>query len=187
MEDFRKIIAKNNGTVSVQHLAGYRLLGQGGDGAVYQLTDERCVKIFYKEETQQRELEALQVGQLTPIIPRLYEYGSNYIVMEYVNGTSLKGHIKKERQLSESIVRKILFMLDEMKRVGFTRHDTEVRHILFNEHGAIKVIDHKRALTSTRSIPTKLIAGLRKMGVLNEFLEHVNKLCSSLYEEWKHL
>ncbi|BAU28303.1 protein kinase-like protein [Aneurinibacillus soli] len=187
MEDFKDIVTKNNGTVSVQHLKGYRQIGQGGDGTIYQLTSERCVKIFYEEETQQRELEALQVGQLSSVIPRLYEYGSNYIVMEYVNGTSLKKIAKKERQLSESIVRKILFMLEEMKRVGFARHDTEVRHILFNEQGEIKVIDHKRALTSARTVPTKLVAGLKKMGVLKEFLEHVNKLCPSLYEEWKHI
>jgi putative serine/threonine protein kinase len=104
--------------------------------------------------------------------------------MEFVKGYSLKYYLKKEKRLPKSIVKKILFMLDEMQIVGFTRKDTEVRHILFNEQGEIKVIDHKRALTTYRSCPSKLLSGLQKIGFLEEFLGHVNKLRPSLYKEW---
>lgn len=187
MRNFEEIPAKNKGIVKTLDLTVCRLIGKGGDGSVYQLTPERCVKIFVNEETQKRELKALKVGQASTIIPRIYEYGINYIVMEFVKGYSLKYYLKKEKRLPESIVKKILFMLDEMQIVGFTRKDTEVRHILFNEQGEIKVIDHKRALTTYRSCPSKLLSGLQKIGFLEEFLGHVNKLRPSLYKEWtKH-
>ncbi|MEH7500988.1 kinase [Neobacillus drentensis] len=187
MKDFENIVAKNKGTVTIQDLSGYTMVGKGADGSVFQLTPEKCVKIFVNEDTQKKELNALQIGQSSPIIPKLYENGANYIVMEFVKGYNLKHYLKKEKKLPEAIVGKILSMLDEMKAVGFTRLDIEVRHIFFNELGEIKVIDLKRAFITDRSVPTKLLSGLKKLGYLEEFLNHVNKLSPSKYKKWKNL
>ncbi|NHC42085.1 kinase [Bacillus sp. MM2020_1] len=187
MKDFEKIVTKNKGTVTIQDLSGYKMLGKGADGSVFQLTPEKCVKVFVNEDTRKKELAALQLGQSSPIIPILYEYGTNYIVMEFVKGYNLKHHLRKEKKLSEEIVGKILSMLDEMKDVGFTRLDIEVRHIFFDELGEIKVIDLKRAFITDRSVPTKLLTGLKKLGFLKEFLDHVSRLSPSKYKEWKNL
>jgi putative serine/threonine protein kinase len=187
MNDFDKIEAKNNGIVTLQDLSGYTMIGKGADGSVFQLTPDKCVKIFVNEDTQKKELNALQLGQSSSIIPKLYENGANYIVMEFVKGNNLKHYLKKEKKLSEAIVEKILSMLDEMKAVGFTRLDIEVRHIFFNELGEIKVIDLKRAYNTNRSVPTKFLTGLKKLGFLSEFLDHVSKLNPSKFEEWKNL
>jgi putative serine/threonine protein kinase len=187
MEEFWTIITKNKGTVSNIDLKGYKLIGKGADGSVFQLTPDRCVKVFEKEQTKALELHALQVGQSSLVIPRLYEDGPNYIIMEYVKGISLPQYLKKEKQLPEPIVEKILAMLVELKKVGFERHDTEVRHILFNEDMEIRVIDLKRAFGSVRSTPTKLLKGIKKKGYIEEFLKHVNNLNPPLYEEWKRI
>ena len=185
MEEYGALIANNKGTISIKDLQGYKPIGKGADGSVFQLTSGRCIKIFEKEETKALELRALQVGQLSPVIPRLYEHGSNYIIMEYVNGISLPQYLKKEKQFPEQIVEKVLSMLVELKKVGFERHDTEVRHILFNDNMEIKVIDLKRAFGSVRSTPTKLLKGIKKKGYLEEFMQHVKNLNPTLYEEWK--
>jgi putative serine/threonine protein kinase len=187
MKDFNKIVAKNKGSITLQDLSGYTMIGKGADGSVFQLTTKKCVKVYVNEDNQKKELNALQIGQSSSVIPRLYEYGSNYIVMEFVNGGNLKAYLKKEKQLPESIVKKILFMFEELKKVGFARLDTEVRHIFFNEREEIKVIDHKRAFTTVRSVPTKLFTGLKKLGYLEEFLAHVKKINPSLYKEWKNI
>ena len=184
MDEFRKI-AKYNRNINIKDLNKYNLIGKGADGSVFQLSDDRCVKVFEKEQTKELELTALQVGQSSPVIPKLYEDGPNYIVMEYVTGISLPQYLKKEKQLPEQIVKKILDMLVELKNIGFERHDTEVRHILFNEHMEIKVIDLKRAFGSVRTTPTKLLEGLAKKGYMEEFMQHVNNLNPSLYMEWK--
>ena len=187
MKEYRAIIANNKRTVSIKDLEGYKLIGKGADGSVFQLTSERCIKIFEKESTKALEMKALQVGQLSLVIPRLYEDGPNYIIMEYVKGISLPQYLKKEKQLPEAIVEKILAMLVEMKKIGFERRDTEVRHILFNENMEIKVIDLKRAFGSVRSNPTKLLKGIKKKGYLEEFMYHVNNLNPALYKEWKNI
>lgn len=185
MEEFRMKIAGNKGAIKGENLISHKLIGRGADGAVFQLSDDRCVKVFGNEQTKALELNALQVGQPSTVIPRLYEDGLNYIVMEYVNGISLPQYLKKEKQLPEAIAAKILAMLEELNKVGFDRCDTEVRHILFNEDMDIRVIDLKRAFGSVRSTPTKLLKGLKKKGYLEEFLKHVNNLNPTLYKEWK--
>lgn len=96
MEAFKKIIAGNKGSIKSKNLISYKLIGRGSDGSVFQLTDDRCVKVFENEQTKALELNALQVGQPSPVIPRLYEDGPNYIVMEYVEGISLPQYLKKK-------------------------------------------------------------------------------------------
>lgn len=68
-------------------------------------------------------------------MPRLYQYGANFIVMEYIKGFSLARYLKKHGQLTKPLVEKILNMLDELKKLGFTRYDAEIRHVLINELG----------------------------------------------------
>ncbi|QOQ55089.1 serine/threonine-protein kinase [Bacillus amyloliquefaciens] len=166
-------------------LEDYPLIGKGKDGEVYLLTPNQCIKYFFEEETCKKELAAFQIGQVSPVIPRLYEYGDHYIVMEYVQGTSLASHIKTEKSLSAELTAAVLNMLDELKDLGFTRWDAETRHILINEHGELKVIDHKRAFSSDARVPVKLLKGLEKYGLAAEFLTTVKKLDPSRYLEWQ--
>ncbi|MYL35250.1 kinase [Pontibacillus yanchengensis] len=165
-------------------LDGYKLIGDGKDGEIYQIAEDKCVKYFFKEETQQKELEALKVGQSSPVFPGLYEYGDNYIVMQYVEGVSLARHLKKEKQISKALTAKVIALLQELQRVGFTRWDTEIRHILIAQDHQLKVIDHKRAFSTKTHIPTKLFKGLKKYDVLDEFLEYVKELHPSSYQDW---
>ncbi|MFE8700533.1 RIO1 family regulatory kinase/ATPase [Cytobacillus sp. FJAT-54145] len=182
---FKKDNTDREGRITRKELAEYTLIGDGKDGEVYRISDDKCVKLFFKEDIQEKELEALQAGQSSPVIPRLYEYGKNYIVMEFVKGTSLARILKKEQQITEELTNKILLMLDELKKIGFTRWDTEIRHVLINEEGNLKVIDHKRAFSSESPVPTKLLKGFKKYGLSGDFLAHVNQLRPSVYSEWK--
>ncbi|MEH6892526.1 RIO1 family regulatory kinase/ATPase [Bacillus sp. JJ864] len=174
----------NKRKVSRRDIEKYNLIGSGKDGEVYQLTYNKCVKIYFLEETQKKELKALKIGQSSPVIPRLYEYGENYIVMEYISGISLARHLKREKKITGDLTEKILIMLSELKKIGFTRWDTEVRHVLINEKGQLKVIDHKRAFTLDRKAPIKLLKGFEKFGLANDFLKEVKNIQPSVYNTW---
>ena len=185
MEQFKSMVSRTKGTIKIKDLKSYKLIGKGADGSVFQINSDRCVKVFQDTETKALELRALQAGQSSRYIPTLYEDGSNYIVMEYVNGISLSEYLKKEKQLPKQIVIKILAMLADLKIIGFDRCDTEVRHILFDEKMELRIIDLKRAFGSVRTTPTKLMKGLKKKGHLDEFMNHVKELNPVVYEEWK--
>ena len=95
MKDFSPTINhKHNKVIRKEDLKEYEIIGYGADGIVYQLTSDRCIKFFFKEETQQRELEALRIGQSSPVMLLIYLYGAIFIVMEYIIGFSLGRYLK---------------------------------------------------------------------------------------------
>ncbi|GAA3329503.1 hypothetical protein GCM10020331_077830 [Ectobacillus funiculus] len=75
----------------------------------------------------------------------MYEAGSNYIVMEYIKGQSLEEYLNLYGFFPEPIVRQILYVFQEMKRVGFKRIDARLRHMFLTDEGVIKVIDHVKS------------------------------------------
>jgi putative serine/threonine protein kinase len=178
-------IFNGRGKITKKDLTAFDMIGDGKDGEIYKVAEDKVVKYFFKEETHHRELEAMQIGQTSSIMPRLYEFGDNYIVMEFVKGISLARHMKRHRTIDEDMTKKILFVLDEFKKLGFTRWDTEVRHMLMDENEVFRVIDHKRAFTSDSQVPTKLLKGMGKFGLEKEFIEHVKNMNPKLYEAWK--
>ncbi|MEK4822801.1 hypothetical protein [Priestia sp. FSL R5-0680] len=164
----------------------YGVVGQGKDGVIYQLTDNRCIKVFFKEEVYKKELEAIKVGQSSFIIPHLYDYGPNYIVMEYIKGISLAKHLKKNQYIEKALVVQLISLFNELKQLSFRRQDTELRHVLITEQGNLKIIDLKRAFTSKRPTPIKLLKDLKGLNLSKEFLSHVKDIQPSLYQKWRN-
>lgn len=170
--------------IIVDDLQGFKRIGGGKDGEVYQLASDKCIKIFYDKATREKELKALMIGQSSSVIPRLFKYGTNYIVMEYINGTSLAKLLKKENKITKDLTNDILFVLSELNRIGFNRLDTEIRHILITKNKDMKVIDHKRAFSSHCYVPKKLLKGLHKYDLANDFLIYVKKNKPVTYHSW---
>ncbi len=73
------------------------LLGVGGMGEVYKATDTRlrravAIKILKGANLERFEVEARAIAALNhPHICTLHDVGSNYLVMEYVEGQPLRG------------------------------------------------------------------------------------------------
>src|SRR5689334_6891217 len=80
-------------------------LGAGGMGEVYRARDTRldrtvAIKVSKIEFSERFEREARAIAQLNhPHICQIYDVGPNYLVMEYVEGSRLKGPLGKERAL----------------------------------------------------------------------------------------
>ncbi|EIT86222.1 hypothetical protein A374_06471 [Fictibacillus macauensis ZFHKF-1] len=172
-------------TITEKDVAKYSVIGDGSDGIVYQISSKKCVKLFFKEETCKLELRGLKAGKSSLALPKLYEYGDNYIVSEYIEGISLARYLKRGYKIDEALTKKILFVLKEFQRIGFTRWDTDARHVLICEKtGGLKIVDHKRAFGKTRRMPIKLMNDLDKLGGVTDFLTHVKKLNPALYPDW---
>src|SRR5213078_3079851 len=81
------------------------LIGAGGMGEVYKARDTRlarivAVKVAKQEFTERFEREARAVAALNhPHICQLYDVGPNYLVMEYVEGSPLKGPLPLDKTL----------------------------------------------------------------------------------------
>ena len=189
MEDFKSIcVTEGIKKVDViKNPTPLPLIGKGAQGAVFKISSDKCVKIYARQEYALQEGEVLKVAQDSPIIPRLYEVGPNYIIMEYLDGPTLFEYLQSGGDLSENIIRQILFVLKEMKRLKFTRLDADMRHFIVTEQKKLKVIDHYSSYTKIRSRPELLVNGLKKLGILPLFLEHVKEIDLESYLEWKDL
>jgi predicted Ser/Thr protein kinase len=188
MDDFKKItIKKTENGMKIYNPTNYKLIGKGVQGAVFRLSDDRCIKVYARERHRLRECEALNAGQDSSIIPKVFEVGENYIVMEYIKGQPLKEYLRSIGTIPEPIAKKLVFIFKEMKRIGFTRIDAAIRHFIVNDDGEIKVVDHVNSMKRLQAWPIKLFESLARLYLLDLFLDHLKEMDPDLYWEWQNL
>ena len=119
-------------------------IGAGGMGEVYKARDIRldrivALKTSKTEFSERFEREARAVAALNhPNICTLYDVGSNYLVMEYIEGTPLKGPLPVDQALKYAV--QICDALDAAHRKGITHRDLKPANILVTKAG-IKLLD----------------------------------------------
>lgn len=186
MADFKSIrVTKGVKTLEIDNPTNFPLIGMGAQGAVFKLSEEQCVKIYTNALQAKMELEALKAGQNLTFFPRLYEYGKNYIVMEYFNAPTLKEYLRNCTYIPESITNKLLFILSEMKKAQFTMVDAPLRHIFVLENEELKVIDHVNAFKRVHPVPLKLLRDLNIILLKESFLSQVRNLEPKTYDTWQ--
>lgn len=186
MEDFRKItVRKGSGhKVSVNNPTTLEMIGSGDQGAVFLLSPEYCVKIYGKSSYARQEARAYRACKRSMYFPRLVESGSNYNIMEYVKGMSLKNYIRQKGEITFSITVQFVMAIKEMKKQGFSKLDIPPRHIIVTDTGHIKIIDLVNSYRTNKGMPFALLTYLRKQGLLETFLSQVYRIDQELYQEW---
>ncbi|MDK2798777.1 MAG: hypothetical protein PWP27_491 [Clostridiales bacterium] len=187
MEDFKCISVTRTSTkeLKINNPTHYPLIGKGEQGAVFKLSSKRCVKIYARQKQAEMEANVYKLTQDSPIIPKLYEIGSNYIIMEYIEGPTLEEYLKKKRKISKSLTSQILFMLKEMNHLGFTRLNVRLKHVIITKQEMLKVIDHVNSFTIKERRPIILFDKFEKLDLLHPFLKQVKKIDKEIYLEWK--
>lgn len=183
--NFKSItVTEGEKTLEIYNPTGYPLIGMGSQGAVFKLTEEKCVKIYSDPLQAKAEAEALKAGQKLSCIPKIYDTGKNYVVMEYFNAPNLKEYLKNCTYIPESISKKLLNMLKELKKVNFTMVDAPLRHIFVVGNEELKVVDHVNAFKRNHPLPFKLLRDLKMIHLKDSFLAQVKKLETNTYNEW---
>ena len=120
------------------------LLGAGGMGQVFRARDTRlgravAIKVSNAKFSDRFEREARAISSLNhPHICTLYDVGPNYLVMELVEGTPLKGPLPLPNFLQYA--GQICDALDAAHRKGITHRDLKPANILLTKQG-VKVLD----------------------------------------------
>jgi predicted Ser/Thr protein kinase len=186
LDDFKKIKVIRESTISlmVDNPTELKLIGKGAHGAVYKLAGDKCVKLYADKHNAEKEAGSYRIGQSSEIVPRLYEVGENYIIMEFIEGISLWKYISIKNEISYDITKKILHLLKEMRRLGFTRIDSSLRHIIITKDEKLKVIDLVYAYVRVDKKPIKIFTELSKLGLAKQFMSHVKTIDQELYNEW---
>lgn len=159
------------------------LVGEGSQGKVYLIDPYRCIKIYHRPEFLRLELEILLKAHNVPQFPKVYEWGDNYMIREYIPGAGLKDYLR-ENPLTEDLSRQIAELFLAFERLGFHRLDTRMAHVLVTPEGWIKAIDPANAMRKSGAYPKKFFKQLAKLGWKDTFFKHLKVINPVLYERW---
>jgi eukaryotic-like serine/threonine-protein kinase len=124
-------------------------VGEGGMGTVYRALDTRlgrtvAIKVASERYSERFQREARAISTLNhPNICTLYDVGPNYLVMEFIDGSTLAAEIKKGPLALESVARygaQIANALAEAHALGIVHRDLKPSNIMVTRHG-VKVLD----------------------------------------------
>src|SRR5215467_6941680 len=97
-------------------------LGAGGMGEVYKARDERlgrtvAIKFLHGQHAERFEREARAIAALNhPNICTLHDIGPDYLVLEYVEGSPLRGPLPAEQAVRTAL--EIVSALEEAHQKG---------------------------------------------------------------------
>ena len=152
-------------------------IGVGGMGEVYKARDTRldrivAIKISQAQFSERFENEARAVAALNHThISQLYDVGPDYLVMEFIEGTALKGPLSFEKALDYA--GQILDALDAAHSKGITHRDLKPANILVTKSG-IKLLDFGLAKQSGRLKETDATAALTQQGTILGTLNYMS-------------
>ncbi|KZL92429.1 hypothetical protein [Clostridium magnum] len=160
-----------------------QFIGKGTQGKVYKIDSQKCIKIFKSKKTCKNELKTLLMAQADIHFPKLYEYGSNYIIREYINGIELDEYLSKQK-LTPKLSSKLIELYESIVKVGYARHDAAIFHVLLLPSGELKLIDTAKAMKKKSVIPNLLISGLEDLGYKEDFFNFLKSNRADLYTQW---
>lgn len=177
-------VLKPSSKVIVNNPTRLEMIGSGHEGAVFRINGTRCVKIFGKKKVARRELYALQLAQRARICPEVYDWGSNWILMAYIDAPTVSEHLKSH-PLTEELSERLIVLLKMFKTIGYTRLDHSPKSIFLLPDGSLRVIGVARSISRSgemKTLPKKLLKGLGQYAP--EFLRHVRRIRPMLYVRW---
>ena len=142
-----QLVNSSNSLQPGESLGPYRIesfVAAGGMGEVYRATDTRlkrevAIKVSGGRFSERFAQEASVIASLNhPHICHLYDVGPNYLVMELVEGTPLRGPLPLKQALEYA--GQILDALDAAHRKGITHRDLKPANILVTKQG-VKLLD----------------------------------------------
>src|SRR5580658_4985025 len=129
----------------LEHYEVLGLLGVGGMGEVYRAADTRlhrevAIKFLKDQFNERFEREARAVAALNHAnLCHLYAVGPNYLVMELVEGETLRGPVAPDEALR--IADQVALALEAAHEKGIVHRDLKPANIKVTPEGVVKVLD----------------------------------------------
>ena len=125
------------------------LLGAGGMGQIYRAFDARlgrevAIKVAEEQFSTRFDREVRAVAALNhPNICTVHDVGANYLVMELVDGETLRVAVERGLPLDRTltIARQMLQALGAAHRAGVIHRDLKPENVMIRVDGYVKVMD----------------------------------------------
>ena len=160
------------------------LLGEGHNGVVFLLKNNKAIKIFRRMSVWKDESSILKRVRKSRFFPRIYEAKPGYIIRAYVDGVRLDKYLRRGN-LDEDLCKELYLMILEFERLGFKRIDIRCKDIYIQDDYTLKIIDPKNNYKKRVSFPRHLFKGLFKRDELNRFLNYVAEIDEKRAHIWR--
>jgi RIO-like serine/threonine protein kinase len=158
-------------------------LGKGREGRVYLTPEGYALKIFNNKNSCKSQYNILKKVEGSKYFPKAIEVSDKCMLREYIEGIALDDYLKKQG-LSKDIGIKLIELLEEFRRLQFTRIDISSRNVYIESNGDIKVIDPRKSYNKKRDIPGMLLRELEALGALDEFIKVALEVRANLAIKW---
>lgn len=160
-------------------------LGEGHNGVVFLLEENKVIKIFRRVNVWQDESSILKRVGKSRFFPKMYECKEGYIVREYVEGVRLDKYLRRD-SLDESLCKELYLMILDFEKLGFKRIDIRCKDIYIQNDYTLKIIDPKNNYKKRVSYPRHLFKGLYKRNELDRFLDYLFTIDKKRAVVWKN-
>lgn len=160
-----------------------KLLGKGDEGSVYLTPEGFALKIFTKKKNAKAETEILEKAKDSRFFPNVIFLADNMMLREYITGENLYEFINKNG-LSSNLSVEIIELIEDFKRLEFTRINIRNAHIFVNENEKIQVIDPRKSYIKETPYPKDIISILVKLNLFDDFLKNLLNYKPALLKYW---
>jgi hypothetical protein len=160
-----------------------KLIGQGHEGKVYLLPDDKVLKVFNNPDSCTRQIEILLKTKNSRFFPTIFDFDNYSIIMSFVYGSTLSYYLRRNntnRYLSLELVK----LIDEFKKLKFTKLDMRLGHIFLQPDETIKAIDPRGSYEIILPYPRSMLKGLKERHVLKDFLNNIRYDYPDYYKYW---
>jgi predicted Ser/Thr protein kinase len=163
-----------------------KMIGQGHEGKVFMIPEDKVLKVFHNPESCRKQLEVLTNAKNSRFFPTVYDFDSYSIIMSFVYGSRLSFYLRQQN-INKSLSLELVRLIDELKRLGFTRIDARLGHIFLQPDDTVKVIDPRGSYEKVCVYPKSLLKGLQKHGDLRSFFDYIKEDYPEYYKGWRKL
>lgn len=165
------------------NLENCTFLGEGHHGKVYLIANDRIIKVCRDSKSCIYESFIFSRVRGSNHFPKVYDFDEHYIIRDYVGGQCLSKYIKANG-INRELVFKLIELIEEFEALGFTKLDIRCKDIMLQDNGLLMVIDPKSSYTRKVGFPRHLMKGLKKLGVLDEFINVLKEERPDLHDKW---
>ena len=167
----------------IKSLRSDKIIGQGVYGVVYLYNSNTCVKVNKDRNNNLTEVNLYKQYAHCPLFPRIYEFGDNYIVMEYIQGRSLKEFLEQGNKLNTEYLDGLIKMFEEGYKIGL-KLNPNAKHVIMTPNKRIRLVDLDDIVKFASSKPFMLFHRLAKYGQKSDFIQYVNTNNKQIYHKW---
>lgn len=163
-----------------------KLLGQGHEGKVYLLPEDKVLKVFHNTNPCKRQIEILLKTQDSRFFPSVFNFDDHSIIMSFVYGSTLSYYLTYN-DINKKLSIELVKLIEEFKKLHFTRLDMRLGHIYLQPDETVKVIDPRCSYERRQPYPKSMLNGLKKNDNLRAFLNNIKHEYPDYYKYWRKM